>query len=70
LILNLPFVGLFVNLLRIPYTYLVPAILVISIIGVYSVGFSSTDIWIMVRWRRSCSPWCSATGWRRSSASR
>jgi putative tricarboxylic transport membrane protein len=48
LILNLPFVGLFVNLLRIPYTYLVPAILVISIIGVYSVGFSQTDIWIMV----------------------
>jgi putative tricarboxylic transport membrane protein len=48
LILNLPFVSLFVNLLRIPYTYLVPAILVISIVGVYSVGFSGTDIWIMV----------------------
>jgi putative tricarboxylic transport membrane protein len=48
LILNLPLVGIFVNLLRIPYTWLVPIILIISIIGVYSVNFSGTDIWIMV----------------------
>jgi putative tricarboxylic transport membrane protein len=47
LILNLPLVGLFVNLLRIPYTWLVPIILVISIIGVYSVNFSTADIWIV-----------------------
>jgi putative tricarboxylic transport membrane protein len=47
LILNLPLVGLFVNLLRIPYGWLVPTILVISIIGVYSVDFKDTDIWIM-----------------------
>jgi putative tricarboxylic transport membrane protein len=48
LILNLPLVGMFVNLLRIPYTWLVPIILIISIIGVYSVNFSAADIWIMV----------------------
>jgi putative tricarboxylic transport membrane protein len=48
LILNLPLVGLFVNLLRIPYGWLVPAILVVSIIGVYSVNFNNTDIWIML----------------------
>jgi putative tricarboxylic transport membrane protein len=48
LILNLPFVGVFVNLLRIPYGWLVPIILVISIIGVYSVNFKAADIWIMV----------------------
>jgi putative tricarboxylic transport membrane protein len=48
LVLNLPLVGIFVNLLRIPYTWLVPIILIISIIGVYSVNFSVTDIWIMV----------------------
>jgi putative tricarboxylic transport membrane protein len=48
LILNLPLVGIFVNLLRIPYTWLVPIILIISIIGVYSVNFSNADIWIMV----------------------
>jgi putative tricarboxylic transport membrane protein len=48
LVLNLPLVGIFVNLLRIPYTWLIPIILIISIIGVYSVNFSTTDIWIMV----------------------
>jgi putative tricarboxylic transport membrane protein len=48
LILNLPLVGIFVNLLRIPYAWLVPIILIISIIGVYSVNFSAADIWIMV----------------------
>jgi putative tricarboxylic transport membrane protein len=48
LILNLPLVGIFVNLLRIPYPWLVPIILIISVIGVYSVAFSAFDIWIMV----------------------
>jgi putative tricarboxylic transport membrane protein len=48
LLLNLPFVGLFVNLLRIPYGWLVPTILVISVIGVYSVNSKPADIWIMV----------------------
>jgi putative tricarboxylic transport membrane protein len=48
LMLNLPLVGIFVNLLRIPYRWLVVIILVISIIGVYSVNFSTVDIWIMV----------------------
>jgi putative tricarboxylic transport membrane protein len=47
-ILNLPLVGLFVNLLRIPYKVLVPIIVVISIIGVYSVNSSVADIWIMM----------------------
>jgi putative tricarboxylic transport membrane protein len=48
LILNLPLVGIFVNLLRIPYAWLIPMILIVSIIGVYSVNFSNTDIWIMM----------------------
>jgi putative tricarboxylic transport membrane protein len=48
LILNLPLVGIFVNLLRIPYAWLVPIILIISVIGVYSVAFSAFDIWVMV----------------------
>jgi putative tricarboxylic transport membrane protein len=47
LILNLPMVGIFVNLLRIPYAWLVPIILIISIIGVYSVNASVADIWVM-----------------------
>ena len=48
LILNLPLVGLFVNLLRIPYSYLYPAILCFCMLGVYSVGNSVVDVWIML----------------------
>ena len=47
LILNLPMVGLFVNLLRVPYHFLFPAILLICFVGVYSVNLSVTDLWIM-----------------------
>ncbi|MGH7325104.1 MAG: tripartite tricarboxylate transporter permease [Candidatus Rokuibacteriota bacterium] len=48
LILNLPLVGLFVNLLRIPYHFLYPGILIFSIVGVYAVNNSVTDVWIML----------------------
>jgi putative tricarboxylic transport membrane protein len=48
LILNLPLVGLFVNLLRVPYPYLYPAILTFSILGVYAVNGSVVDVWIML----------------------
>jgi putative tricarboxylic transport membrane protein len=48
LILNLPLVGLFVNLLRVPYPVLYPTILVCSILGVYAVHSSVVDVWIML----------------------
>jgi putative tricarboxylic transport membrane protein len=48
LVLNLPLVGLFVNILRVPYPYLYPAILVFSMLGVYAVNGSVIDVWIMV----------------------
>ncbi len=48
LILNLPMVGLFVNLLRIPYSYLYPTILCFCVLGVYSVSSSVVDVWIML----------------------
>jgi putative tricarboxylic transport membrane protein len=48
LVLNLPLVGLFVNLLRIPYSYLYPAILCFCVLGVYSVSNSVMDVWIML----------------------
>ena len=48
LILNLPLVGVFVNILRVPYPYLYPAILVFSILGVYAVNASVVDVWIML----------------------
>ena len=48
LILNLPMIGLFVNLLRIPYPVLYPIVLVCSVLGVYAVGNSMVDVWIML----------------------
>ena len=47
LMLNLPFVGIFVNLLRIPYAYLAPVVLLICVVGIYSVKANSVDIFIM-----------------------
>ncbi len=47
LVLNLPLVGLFVNLLRIPYAYLAPGILLVSVVGVYGVSASRLDIGLM-----------------------
>jgi putative tricarboxylic transport membrane protein len=48
LALNLPLVGLFVNLLRIPYVYLYPVIIMFCVIGVYEVNNSTVDVWIML----------------------
>jgi len=48
LALNLPMVGLFVNLLRVPYAYLYPAILMFSVLGVYAAGQNVIDVWIMI----------------------
>jgi putative tricarboxylic transport membrane protein len=48
LILNLPLVGLFVNVLRVPYPVLYPTIVVFCILGVYAVNASVVEIWIMV----------------------
>ena len=48
LALNLPLVGVFVNLLRIPYAYLYPLIIMFCIIGVYEVNHSIVDVWIML----------------------
>jgi putative tricarboxylic transport membrane protein len=48
LALNLPLVGLFVTVLRIPYVYLYPLIIMFCIIGVYEVNHSVVDVWIML----------------------
>lgn len=45
-VLNLPLVGLWVKLLKIPYHLLYPAILVFCSIAVYSTQFSAFDIWM------------------------
>jgi putative tricarboxylic transport membrane protein len=46
LILNLPFIGLWVKLLSIPYRLLFPAVLFLICIGVYSVNNSAVDVLI------------------------
>jgi len=48
LALNLPLVSLFVTVLRIPYAYLYPMIIMFCIIGVYETNNSIVDVWIML----------------------
>jgi putative tricarboxylic transport membrane protein len=48
LALNLPLVSLFVSVLRIPYAYLYPLIIMFCILGVYEVSHSIVDVWIML----------------------
>jgi putative tricarboxylic transport membrane protein len=47
-ILNVPLVGIFVSMLRLPYGYLAPMVLLICIIGVFSVKASSFDLGVML----------------------
>jgi len=48
LILNLPLVGLWVKVLKIPYHLLFPLILLFCLIGVYSLNNNTTEILIML----------------------
>ncbi len=48
LILNLPMIGLWVRLLKLPYRFLSPLILFFCIIGAYSISNSTFDIFIML----------------------
>jgi putative tricarboxylic transport membrane protein len=48
LLLNLPLVSIFVWVLRIPYAYLYPLIIMFCIIGVYETNNSIVDVWIML----------------------
>jgi putative tricarboxylic transport membrane protein len=47
LILNLPLVPLFAQILRVPYYVLYPGILGVSIVGVYTVDNSLFDVWML-----------------------
>jgi len=48
LVLNLPLIGLWVQVLRVPYPVLAPLILLFCLIGVYSVNNSVAEIWFML----------------------
>lgn len=45
LIFNIPMIGLWVSMLRIPYRLLYPAILVLVVIGTYSIRYSVFDVY-------------------------
>ena len=45
-VLNLPLIGLWVKLLKVPYRLLFPAIMAFSAIGIYSVNNSSFEIYL------------------------
>ncbi|WP_459616577.1 tripartite tricarboxylate transporter permease [Bordetella sp. 2513F-2] len=46
-VLNLPLVGVWVKLLKVPYRILFPAILVFCSIGVYSLNYNVFDLYVM-----------------------
>jgi hypothetical protein len=48
LILNLPLIGLWVQVLKVPYRILFPLILLFCIIGVYSISNAIFDIYVMI----------------------
>ena len=48
LVLNLPLIGLFVQMLRVPYPILAPLIILFCLVGAYSVNNSLVDVWILI----------------------
>jgi putative tricarboxylic transport membrane protein len=48
LILNLPLVGLWVQLLRVPYSVLFPTIVLLAMVGTYSANRNIFDLWVML----------------------
>jgi putative tricarboxylic transport membrane protein len=48
LLLNLPLVGLWAQLLRVPYWVLFPIVLLLSVVGTYSANKNVFDLWIML----------------------
>jgi putative tricarboxylic transport membrane protein len=48
LLLNLPFVPLFANMLRVPKRILLPLVMLFCVTGMYSVNNSILDIWMML----------------------
>ena len=48
LALNIPMIGVWVSLLRIPHYLFIPLLLVLSVIGTYSVRNSIFDVWVLL----------------------
>jgi putative tricarboxylic transport membrane protein len=47
LVLNLPMIGVWIKILKVPYPVLIPIILLFISLGAYTVGGSLADLWIM-----------------------
>jgi putative tricarboxylic transport membrane protein len=47
-ILNMPLIGMWVSLLRVPYKVLMPMIVTISAVGVYATENNIFDVWMMI----------------------
>jgi len=48
LILNLPLVGIFASILKVPSKYLMPSVLVLCILGAYGDNTNLFDVWVML----------------------
>ena len=48
LILNLPLIGMWIRLLKIPYNLLFPVIVSLTCIGIYSVNYQVVDIFVLL----------------------
>jgi putative tricarboxylic transport membrane protein len=48
LVLNLPLIGMWVRLLKLPYSVLFPFIFLFCLIGAYTVGNNVQDVYIMI----------------------
>jgi putative tricarboxylic transport membrane protein len=47
-VLNLPLVGVFASILRVPLKILMPLILMICMVGAFSVNNSILDVWVLI----------------------
>jgi putative tricarboxylic transport membrane protein len=48
LVLNLPLVGMWARIVRIPFYILGPLIIFCSVVGTYSIRFQAYDVWVML----------------------
>lgn len=48
LVLNFPFIGLWVRLLLVPYRYLFPVVVLLICVGAYSLEKQTADIWLLL----------------------
>jgi putative tricarboxylic transport membrane protein len=48
LLLNLPLIGLWVQLLRVPYRVMFPIVLLLCVVGTYSANKNIFDLWVML----------------------